>query len=120
MTILNFGILLLLFLSNLEYSFGKPIQGPETLDPKFKDPIDSAIQEENWSILCDLELTLNALGQTLDEDGKNGIDVLKNYIVNQTGENYQEIQNACLNKNISTSILPSTSTTTTEKDALIL
>ena len=105
MSILNFGTLLLLFLSNLEYSFGKPIQGRETLD-QFKDPIDSAIQEENWSILCDLELTLNALGQTLDEDGKNGIDVLKNYIVNQTGENYQEIQNASLPKNVSTCILP--------------
>ena len=48
MAIANFGIILLMLFcfSNLEYSFGKPIQGPETLEPKFKDPIDSAIQKE--------------------------------------------------------------------------
>ena len=119
MAIVNFGIILLLCFSNLEYSFGKPIQSPKSLDPEFKEPIDSAIKSENWSSLCDLELTLNAFRKELDEEGQNRIDLAKNYIVYQTGDNYQEIQNACLNKNIS-SILPPTSTTTTEKDALIL
>ena len=102
MAIVNFGIILLLCFSNLEYSFGKPIQGGpklDNLDPEFKDPIDSAIQ---------------------NDEGQNRIDVLKNYIVNQTGENYQEIQNACLHKNVSTSILPPTSTTTTEKGTSFL
>ena len=72
----------------MEHSFGKPIQGGpklDNLDPEFKDPIDSAIQ---------------------NDEGQNRIDVVKNYIVNQTGENYQEIQNASLPKNVSTCILP--------------
>ena len=114
MTILNFGILLLLCFSKLKYSFGKPINGTETFGPYFKNLIDSEIQNENWSKLCDVELSLDAMKKQLDDALENGIDVvmLKNYIVNQTGENYQEIQNACLNKNISTSILPPTSTTT--------
>ena len=114
MTILNFGILLLLCFSNLKYSFGKPINDTETFGPYFKALIDSEIQKENWSKLCDVELSLDAMKKQLDDALENGIDVvmLKNYIVNQTGENYQEIKNACLNKNTSTSILPPTSTTT--------
>ena len=115
MAILKFGFIFLICLSNLEHSFGKPIQSLETLDPKFKDPIDSAIKMENWSSLCDLEFNLNAMRKLLDQEAKNQIDVAKNYIVNQTGENYQEIQNACLHKNVSTKILPKISTTTTEK-----
>ena len=111
MSILKLGIFLLLCFSNLEYSFGKPIQGPklENLDPELKNSIDSEIKKENWSTLCEL----------LNEEGQNRIDVAKNYIVNQTGENYQEIQNACLHQNVSTSIVPMTSTTT-EKSTSIL
>ena len=120
MAILKFGFIFLIWLSILEHSFGKPIQSLETLDPKFKDPIDSAIKMENWSSLCDLEFNLNAMRKLLDEEAKNQIDVAKNYIVNQTGENYQEIQTACLHKNVSTNILPKTSTTTTEKNVSFL
>ena len=117
MSILKFGIILLLCISNLEYSNGQPIQGPklENLDPELKDSIDSEIENENWSNLCNLELSLNAMRKELDQEGQTRTDVTKNYIVQQTGENYQKIQKACLHKNVSTSILPLTSTTTTEK-----
>ena len=113
--------LLVLYFSNLEYSFGKPIQGPklENLDPELKNSIDSEIKKENWSTLCELELNLDAMRKQLNEEGQNRIDVAKNYIVSQTGENYQEIQNACLHQNVSTSIVPMTSTTT-EKTTLTL
>ena len=122
MYILKFGIILLgIYFSNLDCSFGKPIQGPklENLDPELKNSIDSEIKKENWSTLCQLELNLDAMRKQLNEEGQNRIDVAKNYIVNQTGENYQEIQNACLHQNVSTSIVPMTSTTT-EKSTSIL
>ena len=122
MSILKFGIIsLVLYFSNLDYSFGKPIQGPklENLDPELKNSIDSEIKKENWSTLCQLELNLDAMRKQLNEEGQNRIDVAKNYIVNQTGENYQEIQNACLHQNVSTSIVPMTSTMT-EKTTSIL
>ena len=120
MAILKFGFIFLIWLSILEHSFGKPIQSLETLDPKFKDPIDSAIKMENWSSLCDLEFNLNAMRKLLDEGAKNQIDVAKNYIINQAGDNYQEIQNACLHKNVSTNILPKNSIKTTEKNVSFL
>ena len=120
MSILKFGIILLV-LSNLDHSFGKPIQGPklENLDPELKNSIDSEIKKENWSTLCQLELNLDAMRKQLDEEGQNRIDVAKNYIVNQTGENYQEIQNACLHQNVSTSIVPMTSTTTETSTSIL-
>ena len=59
------------------------------------------------------------LTELLNEEGQNRIDVAKNYIVNQTRENYQEIQNACLHQNVSTNIVPMTSTMT-EKTTSIL
>ena len=69
--------------------------------------------KENWSSLCNLELALDAMKLDLDEKGQNQLDVAKKYIVNQTGENYKKIQKACLHQNVSTSILPLTSTIST-------
>ena len=115
MSIIKFGIILLFCFSNLQNSYGKPIQDPklENLDAELKESIDSGIEKENWSSLCNLELALDAMKLDLDEKGQNQLDVAKNYIVNQTGENYKKIQKACLHQNVSTSILPLTSTIST-------
>ena len=66
--ILNFGMILMLCFSNLEYSFGKPnfrinTKNPESLNPEFKTaPIDSEIKKENnpevdtgRSVICEEE-----------------------------------------------------------------
>ena len=63
MSILKFGIILLFCFSNLQNSYGKPIQDPklENLDAELKESIDSGIEKENWSSLCNLELALDAM-----------------------------------------------------------
>ena len=115
MSILKFAIMLLFCFSSLQNSCGKPIQDPklENPDAELKESIDSEIEKENWSSLCNIELALNAMKLVLDEQVQNQLDVAKKYIVNQTGENYKKIQKACLHQNVSTSILPLTSTIST-------
>ena len=48
MAILNFGMILLLCFSNLEYSFGKPTPGPEleNMDYKAKNDLISDFENE--------------------------------------------------------------------------
>ena len=80
MAILNFGMILLLCFSNLEYSFGKPnfrinTKNPESLNPEFKTaPIDSEIKKENnpevdtgRSVICEEEDINSEILEKLDE-----------------------------------------------------
>ena len=108
-SILNFGLILLCFL-NMEHCCDNDITTKvsiscrttpaefENANSQIKNFIDYQIKIKSWSCLCDFELTLNATRKELDEKGQNHIDVTKKYIADQSGENYIEIENACLYK----------------------